>query len=388
MNMKKTTNKFMHVTLLIFLVIFSCTLNFGCISPSEPPKNSTITLTDMEGRSVTMNYPVERIVLLESPHAQELIAIGGESSIQKIVGWDDDFEKLEKDTYEKFLNKYPQMADIPDVGSLTDNKFNVEAVIFLKPDVVIMHNWHYNLYTDYTKDAIKKLELAGIPVFFVDFWEKPLENTPKSMLLLGQILGEEKKAKEIVNFYEKHTGEIYERLEKIHSNQPTVYAECAYEGPSVYGISYGDVAWGSIIKKVKGNNIAEPVLNNTIKPLSPEYIINKNPEIIVLTGRNWLTPGSVRLGYAASGNETKKTVQGYVNRPGWNTLNAVQNNKVYAIHHGFCFSIYNFVAIESFAKWFYPEEFKDLDPENNLKKYHDLFLPIKYEGTHTYEYSS
>ncbi len=38
------------------------------------------------------------------------------------------------------------------------------------------------------------------------------------------------------------------------------------------------------------------------------------------------------------------------------------------------------------AKWFYPEEFKDVDPNVALKEYHDKFMPIDYTGTFLYSY--
>ena len=55
--------------------------------------------------------------------------------------------------------------------------------------------------------------------------------------------------------------------------------------------------------------------------------------------------------------------------------------RVYGVYHGFCFSIYYFVAVEAFAKWNYPEEFQEVDPTATLKEYHERFMPIDYSGT-------
>lgn len=78
---------------------------------------------------------------------------------------------------------------------------------------------------------------------------------------------------------------------------------------------------------------------------------------------------------------------GFVQRPGWDTINAVKNHEVYGIYHGYCFSIYNFAALEAFAKWFYPDLFGDVDPDAVLREYHDRFMPIDYGGTFVYRYS-
>jgi iron complex transport system substrate-binding protein len=369
------------------LVIFMAFTVPGCVTKGGTGDQAkTITVTDMEGRSVTVKAPVERIVLMESSKTHELAAIDGAGIVDKIVGWDNDFKDNAGDGYVKFVKKYPKLADIPDVGSLDDNTFSVEKVIALNPDVVIMHNWEFMWSGDATKEALAKLEQAGIPVVFVDFYMDPMVNSTKSMLLLGQVLGKEKRAKEIVDFYDQHVNTVYSRLAKSDGPKPGVYIETGYNGPETYGITEGDVGWGSIVKKAGGNNIVETLLGNTSKAISPEFLVNQSPDIIILTGRNWSTPGSIRMGYTSTAADTKSTMDAYVARPGWNTINAVKNRNVYGIYHGYCFSIYNFVALEAFAKWFYPEEFKDIDPNATIREYHEKFMPIEYDGTFMYSY--
>jgi len=369
------------------LVIFMAFTVPGCVTKGVTGDQAkTITVTDMEGRSVTVKAPVERIVLMESSKTHELAAIDGAGIVDKIVGWDNDFKDNAGDGYVKFVEKYPELADIPNVGSLDDNTFSVEKVIALNPDVVIMHNWEFMWSGDATKEALAKLEQAGIPVVFVDFYMDPMVNSTKSMLLLGQILGKEQRAKEIVDFYDQHVNTVYSRLAKNVGPKPGVYIETGYNGPETYGITEGDVGWGSIVKKAGGDNIAETLLGNTNKAISPEFLVNQSPDIIILTGRNWSTPGSIRMGYTSTAADTKSTMDAYVARPGWNTINAVKNRNVYGIYHGYCFSIYNFVALEAFAKWFYPEEFKDIDPNATIREYHEKFMPIEYDGTFMYSY--
>lgn len=380
--------RFTRLTILaIVLIIFTAFTVPGCVTKGGTGDQAkTITVTDMEGRSVTVKVPVERIVLMESSKIQELAAIDGVAIADKIVGWDNELKVYAGDGYVKLVEKCPKLADVPDVGSLEDNTFSVEKVIELDPDVVIMHNLEFMWYGDATKEALTKLEQAGIPVVFVDFYMEPMTNSTKSMLLLGQILGKEQRAKDIVDFYDQHIDAVYSRLAKSNGLKPSVYLEAGYTGPETYGITEGDVGWGSIVKKAGGNNIAEPLLGNTSKAISPEYLIKQSPNIIILAGRNWSTPGSIRMGYTSTAADTKSTMDAYIARPGWNTTNAVKNHKVYGIYHGYCFSIYNFVALEAFAKWFYPEEFKDIDPNATIREYHEKFMPIEYGGTFMYSY--
>ncbi|AKB59509.1 periplasmic binding protein [Methanosarcina barkeri 227] len=373
--------------LAIILIVFLTFLVSGCITNgSTDDQVKTITVTDMEGRSVTLKYPVERFVLMDSTCTAEFSSVYGEGFDSKIVGWDNYLRENSGDMYEKYVEKFPTMAEIPDVGSLDDNTFNAEKVIALNPDVVIMPNWEFMWNGDATKEALARMDQAGIPVVFLDFYMEPLENSTKSIQLLGKITGKEQRAQDIVDYYEEKVNSVYSRLEKIQGKKPTVYVECAYNGPDTYGISYGDVAWGDIVKKAGGDNIAEPVLLNKSKALSAEYLVNQSPDIIILTGRNWFTPGSLKMGYTFTSNVTKSTMTPFVNRPGWDTINAVENRKVYGIYHGYCSDVFNFVALETFAKWFYPEEFKDVDPVDTLKEYHRKFMPIDYSGTLVYRY--
>jgi len=376
---------FLMIIVVCFLAVTGCANNNG--QPGENTDRTEITVTDLEGRSVTLNYPVERVILMESSKTAEFSAICGDGFAEKIVGWDNDFKNNAGDGYQNYLNKYPQLADIPDVGSLDDSTFSIEKVISLQPDVVIMHSWQFMWCGDAIKDALAKLEQAGIPVLFVDFYMEPMTNSTRSMLLLGEIMGEKQRAQEIVDFYNDRVDAVYSRLAGINGNKPDVYIECASKGPDDYGISYGNVGWGSIVSKAGGNNIAEPPLGEKSEALSPEYLVDNNPDIIILTGRHWSTPGSLRLGYVTSPDEARSTMEPFIRRPGWNTIDAVKNNRVYGIYHGYCFSVYNFAALETMAKWCYPEEFKDLDPDTTLKEYHDRFMPIGYTGTFLYHYN-
>lgn len=379
--------KFIAFYFVLILIIFS---SLGCLDfgNDKTPSHETHEITDTQGRTVTVKKQIDKIVLLESSHAQELIAVGGEDAVNKIIGWDCDFSEYAPDVYSVYLKKYPQIENIKNVGLMDTDSLNIELIVSLKPDVVIVQNWHSVYYQNKTNEMISKLEFVGIPVVFVDFYEEPVENTKKSIILIGELLGRESRAQKIVQYYNKEIETVLSRLNHQNLTKPTVYIETGYLGPSEYGQSFANSTWGYFINIAGGDNIALGVLNDSVKSLNPEFLIYKNPDIIILTGRTWKTPGSVRLGYTTSPDDTKKTVEGYINRPGWSTLSAVQNNRVYAINHGYCFSIYNYVPILTFAKWFYPEKFKDIDPDVSLKEFHDLFLPIEYEGTHIYKYSN
>ena len=67
-------------------------------------------------------------------------------------------------------------------------------------------------------------------------------------------------------------------------------------------------------------------------------------------------------------------------RPGWTELGALYNGKRHVVWRQFYNSPHNFVVLQQFAKWFYAEEFADMDPIANFSEFHDRFLPIDYAG--------
>lgn len=58
----------------------------------------------------------------------------------------------------------------------------------------------------------------------------------------------------------------------------------------------------------------------------------------------------------------------------------MKDGKDYAIWHNYYNSPYNVLATQVFAKWFYPEQFADLDPQKTLNELHSQFLAVEPTG--------
>ncbi|PUA34385.1 MAG: hypothetical protein B9J98_00645 [Candidatus Terraquivivens tikiterensis] len=339
-----------------------------------------IVVTDLAGRTLTFEKPVERIILQYSGSGgafYTLFALEGRDAYKRIVGIDPGLKKYRYDIWQEFVKVIPELENIPDVGSIEDGTFGVEKVISLRPDVVIIPLCS----KDGAEDIIKKLEEAKIKTVFIDYHAETIENHVKSITLLGKILGKEERAKELIDFYVGHVNEVYSRLEKINKTKPKVYVECGMKGPSEYGNTYGsNFMWGALIVKCGGINIAEGKVQ-TWAPINPEYLLSANPDVIIITGAYWPAyPTSFRLGFNATLEKARDSLRLFTERPGWEALNAVRNHRVYGIYHGLSRDIWDFAPIEFMAKCFYPDEFKDIDPEKDLKEFFERFLPIPYSG--------
>jgi iron complex transport system substrate-binding protein len=342
-------------------------------------KHFTMTVTDLAGREVTVPTRVERVVLGHSLYIQEFAAIDGEDFTEKIVGWGSELETKDFDTYCQYLQVYPEIADIPIIGSMSRNSFDTETVVSLNPDVVIMPLMRYEA----SKGNIQALEKAGISVLIVDFWKAPLDNTQESILLLGKVLGKEERAENISEFYGEQMDLVYSTLNTIDTENSTsrkVYVEYGAFGPSQYGMTFDNSNWGPMITTLGATNIAAGVAS--MSAIDPEYLLFQNPDLIIIAGQYWPeNPDSMGLGYSTSFEDSREDLQGFCTRSGWDKLIAVENYNVHGIHHGISYHIYNFVGMQALAKWIYPEEFANMDPEANLKEFHERYLPINYTGT-------
>ena len=69
------------------------------VSAAEP---SSFSLTDVAGRTVTINRPVERIILGEARQIYIVASLQPGNPFDKIIGWRDDLRRFDADAYEKY----------------------------------------------------------------------------------------------------------------------------------------------------------------------------------------------------------------------------------------------------------------------------------------------
>ncbi|EJO5346304.1 ABC transporter substrate-binding protein [Clostridium botulinum] len=369
--------KIVCIISMISLILTACGSNATTSTDNKTQGNQKeITVTDVVGRKVKLKAPVNKVVL--TFNFEEYMTVAGKEGFKKIVGWSRDYWKgRRQDVWKEFTEAYPELKKIPDVGYTVKKTFSVEKIITLKPDVVLMCANDY----ENNKTNIEKLNQAGIPVVFVNYHSQKTEDYTASTLLLGKVLGKEQRAKEVVAFYKNQVDKVYSKLKNIKKAEPKVYIELGTKGgSSTYGDSYGDIMWGALIKNCRAKNIAIDKVKK-MGPLSREYILSQNPETIIITGLSSNgNKNKLNLGYEGDKKDTKDTLNKYIKRSGWNKLNAVKNKKVYGIYHDFSRHIFDFAGLQYCAKAIYPEEFKDLNPEENLKEFYEKFYPLKLKG--------
>lgn len=340
----------------------------------------TITVTDIANRQVEVEVPVQRVILGEGRQVYLTAVLDRENPFQRIVGWRDDFASADPDNHAAYLEKFPEMAEIPAFGGFKDGTFDVEQAVSLKPDVIIMNIESKQA----TEDAkyIEKLAAAGIPLVYVDFREHPFTHTEPSLRLYGQLFGEEEKAEEFIAWRAAEIARVTEVLEQHQPTRPQVFIDRAGGYSEECCMSFGDDNFGKFVTLAGGENIAKDIIPATFGNLNPEQIIASNPDHVIVTGGMWeaYVPGGgwVGVGPGQDEAEARRKLEALTHRPAMTGIAAVQHRQMHAIWHQFYNSPYQFVGIQQMAKWLHPELFAELDPEATFKELHQRFLPVDY----------
>ena len=378
--------KFMAYLATVFLLIVSM-LIAACGGPSEMKKDSSqmnkpIEITDVTGRTVTLKKPAERVVLQWSGAGGPFFTISalmGKDTPKVIAGMDTSLQDYRADMWKHFTTEMPELAKIPVVGTIGDKTFNAEQVVALNPDVIFIP---VDLKDQYESDAKAKMDAAGIQTIYIDYHAEKLESHQKSIEAIGKALGKEERAAEISKFYTDRVTRVLDRVSKINKPKPTVYLEVGMNGPEEFGNSFSsNYSWGALATMAGADVITKDVIKKT-SPINPEFILEKNPDIIMIMGSYWpKKPTSMRLGFEATEASSQELLKAFTTeRQGWSDLKAVENKQVYSAHHGLPREVFDAAVFEYLAKTFYPEEFKDVDPEATLKEFYDKFLPYSYSG--------
>jgi iron complex transport system substrate-binding protein len=367
--------------------MFTVVLALGSVFPggkkqadrSAAGNAETITVTDLAGRDVVIRIPVKKVSINWSGSGgafMTMSALLGKDVADYIASWDPSLKNYRFDKWEQYRADIPKLNDIPIIGAIERGEFSLETLINLKPDLVI---WSLNVKKHAEEVVEPALKQAGIPIVYIDYLAETVENHSRSTRLLGKIFGKEERAEELVKFYVDNMNLITSRI--AGQRRPLVYIETGMEGPAIYGGTYShNYSWGGMVAAAGGTSLGEGRVAN-LGPLEPEVVISGNPERIILTGSYWADkPESIRMGYIANEADTQRLIGNYLKRPGWASLEAVKNKKVFAIYHGLGFHMEDVAAIAFLAKCFHPELFADIDPLGMLQEYHNRFLPFGLNG--------
>jgi iron complex transport system substrate-binding protein len=219
--------------------------------------------------------PPQRIVSLLPSLSEMVCAL---KACERLVG---------VDRYSKFPKA---LKNVYSVGSGLDP--NVEAIVALKPDVVLMSQ---------APRAIERLESLGLKVMVLE--AKNLADVDRIILALGVLLGSEE-AKPLLSSLH-HDLQVLAASVSPKIRGARVYFE-VNRGP--YAASESSFV-GEILQKLGAQNIV-PGHWGPFPLINPEFVVKASPDLILI-----------------SANEATNLAS----RPGWSTIGAIKTQRICAL---------------------------------------------------------
>jgi iron complex transport system substrate-binding protein len=341
---------------------------------------ATVTVTDLAGRKVNVAAPVRRVMLGEGRLLYLVAALDREDPLGRVAAWRSDLIEADSASYRQYLASFPALAQLPRFGGHEGSLIDAESLIALKLDAVLLNIEAKRSMED--AQYVEKLGALGIPIIYVDFRHNPTANTEPTIRLLGQIFERQERAEELIRFRNEQLKRVSDVLEVHAPARPDVFIERIGGYTDDCCLSFGDENFGRFVQLAGGNNIAKGIIPGTFGQLNPEQIVVANPDHVVITSAEWeaYVPGGrwVPLGPGSNSAEAERKLRWFTTRPAYTGIKAQRNRAFHAIWHQFYNSPYDFIAIQRLAKWFHPDLFADLEPDETFKSFHDRFLPVTY----------
>ncbi|MDK8685061.1 ABC transporter substrate-binding protein [Corynebacterium pseudodiphtheriticum] len=353
---------------------------------NDGDKSGAITLTDIAGREVTLEEEPERIILGEGRSLFATGILNTENPLDKIVGIGTDLKQNVPDYYNRLEEKLPEVSEIPEIGGLSKGDVTVENLLSMAPDLVVLS---MDTYEASEKAGLTtKMDEAGVEYVVTDFRAKPLQNTTKSMELFGQIFGQEQRAEEFNKDWQEIVDLVQERAAKV-TEKPKTFVWRAAGVLDCCG-SWNDSNISQLVNTAGGDNVGDHVIEGESGALTPEKVLESDPDMIIATGGDWSEKkddqgnpvGYAAVGYGIDESEAKASIAKLPEvQPGFESLRAVKDNQLHALWHQFYNSPFNYLALLQIAQWINPEAYEDIDVEQKWLDSQKKYSPISGEGT-------
>jgi len=334
------------VIAILIIIIISTIYYYNMNSINS---DSTVTVTDMVGRAVTVPIDSNRIIATSPPMTTLVYMLAPDKLIGLNYAWTESELKYVPDKYK----------NLPIVGGWFGRQDgNYEEILSSSPDIVIegaMGDVDLALVNE------RQEKFGVVPVVGVTDNSDVTKLAP-SIIFMGKILGSEQRAEKLVQFLNSYL----DKVQKVSDSIPDSQKRKVYyaEGPNGLQTDPSGSVHSQLIDIAGGKNVADLPVQDGVGQIevSMEQVINWNPEVIITTNE-----------------EFYKKVYSDSN---WANIKAVKEKKVYLAPS----SPFNWfdrppganiiIGIPWTAKVIYPEKYSDMDLKQITKDYYHDFYNI------------
>ncbi|QDA31374.1 ABC transporter substrate-binding protein [Thermococcus indicus] len=271
------------------------------VSPTPTAPEGT-SLTDAVGRTVELELPVKRAIVLPSTALEVVHILRAEEQVAGVS-----MAVMRNGLLPESLKAKPIVS-----RSVTIEDW--EKVIELNPDVII--NLHFSGMFN-PEEFAKKAENHGIPVVFLR--EEKLEDVAKTFEIMGKLFRKEDRAKEFMDYFNAQVNEVKEISAQIGERRMVIIIQPIMG--KLYLINGNDIL-AEVVRLIGG----EYAVNVTVQGRMPvrvqmdkEKIISnyKDVDVIILTTSPMTKPEDV-----------EKLKEEMLNDAVWKGMKAVKEGRV------------------------------------------------------------
>ncbi|MBO8165691.1 MAG: ABC transporter substrate-binding protein [Kosmotoga sp.] len=253
---------------------------------------SAMSIIDDLGRYIEIEKQPERVIVAAPAVTGFLVYLGLEGKIVGVTNWD----------------SFASSHEVEKIGNLIP--LNIEKILSLNPDIVFLTG-------GFQEPEIPKLEQFGIKAVVIN--PNTFEEVFRDISLIAAIFGEEKRGGKLAYEFRNKVLDIAKKTFSIpQDKKPKVfYAMVTSDIKEIWTCGTGSFL-NQAISYAGGVNVAAPYTgNNGWFPVSPEFVLKTQPEIILVP-------------YYYPGGDTE-AVNKIMNYAPFKGLPAVKEGKVYAI---------------------------------------------------------
>ena len=343
-------NRHMILAISIITMLIFITFSAGCMERSSTAINAqsgtgeTIIITDALGRTVEVPKSPDHVICSGSGALRYLTYL---ESQDKIVAVDSIEAQKSKFDARPYALANPQFKDYPVFGEFRGND-DPEKILMLDPQPQVI----FKMYSASAYDPAELQRKTGIPVIVLNYGDMVNNKADmyQSLRIMGEVMGKENRAEELVSFFEATIADLNERTADVPEEEKiTCYVGgIARSGP--HGFQSTEPTYPPF-HFINAKNVAYDPKNLSTADVAKESILGWDPQIIF-----------VDLSTTQSEDKSSALYQ-LQNDNSYRQLSAVKSGEVYGVlPYNWYTQNQGSVLVDAYfaGKLLYPDRFEDV----------------------------
>ena len=344
--------------ILAVAAMLAVIVSAGCVTTDSPQSGEgMVTITDAFGREVTIPENPEKIAVVGSGSMRYFMYLGLDTDM--FVAVDAQDGRLYSYSFEQrpYALAHPELKEKQAVGP-TKGVVDNEKLLMSGAEILFMGG-----ATSSNAEVANEIqEKTGIPVvmFYVGNYVTDSEEIQDSLLMLGEILGKEQRAKDLIAYFDAVEDDLQKRVKGLSADETVYVGGVAYNG--VHGLDGTDPTYYpfAVLNLKNAASEVSSVSQTGYAQISKEKLLEWDPDFIIV---------DLATLTAAEGGALVELK----NDPSYKELTAVKNNMVYTVNPHTAMNVNHETTLANayfIGKLLYPEQFEDIDP---VKKADEIY---------------